>query len=87
MINIIVSRITTDGLFLEGEEPGSVINIESKSGLIPTSGLSYKIKVVLANNDILVTGKARMSFKCSCANCLAEFELKVVNEDICHLYE
>lgn len=87
MINIIVSRITIDGLFLEGEEPSNVINIEAKSGLVPTGVLSYKIKAVLANNDILVTGSASMSFKCSCANCLSEFELKVVNEDICHLYE
>jgi uncharacterized protein len=42
---------------------------------------------MLVNNNILVTGSACMSFKCSCDNCLAEFELKIVNEDICHLYE
>ena len=87
MINIIVSRVTVDGLFLEGEEPGSMINVESGSGLIPVSGLRYKIKATLVNNDILVTGSACMSFKCLCDNCLAEFELKVANEEICHLYE
>ena len=87
MINIIVSRVTEDGIFLEGEEPGSVINIEPKSGLIPVHGLNYRIKAALVNNNILVTGSARMSFKCSCDNCLAEFELKIANEAICHLYE
>lgn len=87
MINIIVSRVTADGFFLEGEEPGSVINIEPESRIIPVSGLSYKLKATLVNNDVLVTGSARMNFKCSCDNCLTEFELNVVNKDICHLYE
>lgn len=87
MISIIVSRVTADGGLLEGEESGSVINIEPESGLIPVHGLNYKIKAVLVNNDILVTGGVRMSFKCVCDNCLAEFELKIKNEAVCHLYE
>lgn len=87
MINIIVSRITVDGISLEGEEPCSVINIEPESGFTPIRGLNYKIKAALVNNDILITGRAHISFKCLCDNCLAEFELKIANEDICHLYE
>ncbi len=87
MISVIVSRVTEDGLFIEGEEPSSVMNIEPESRIIPIRGLYYKIKVAMINNGILVTGSAHMSFKSLCDNCLAEFELKIANENICHLYE
>ena len=87
MIKIIASRVTVDGLFVDGEESVSVINIEPESGLVPASGLKYGVKAVLINNDILVTGKVSMNFKSVCDNCLAEFEMEITNEDVCHLYE
>lgn len=87
MIKIIVARVNVDGFFLEGEEPPGVIDIEPESGMSPLSGLKYKLKAVLVNNGILVTGSVSMKFKCPCDNCLTEFELNIANEDICHLYE
>jgi len=87
MIKVFTSRITFEGLLIEGEESADVFDIEKDKGMVPTSPLKYNLKISSISGGYLATGSAEASFEFICDKCLAHFEQKIKTSDICHLYE
>ncbi len=87
MIKVFTSRISVDGLIIEGEEPSSILDVEKDNGIVPIGNVTYRIKIALINNAFLATGRAEANFELVCDKCLSHFNLKVSASDICHLYE
>ncbi|HBM16476.1 MAG TPA: hypothetical protein DD381_09085 [Lentisphaeria bacterium] len=87
MIKIFTSRITYDGIIVEGEEPSEIFELDNERGLIAASPLKYKLKITPINGGYLATGSAEAIFELICDKCLAHFKERVKNSDICHLYE
>lgn len=87
MIKVYTSRITVDGLIIEGEESAHLFELEKDSGIASVGNIKYKIKITLINNAFLATGSAEASFELICDKCLSHFNLDVKTSDVCHLYE
>lgn len=87
MIKVFTSRITFDGLTIEGKEPASMFELEKDRGIVSAGDIKYKIKIALISNAFLATGSAEASFELICDKCLSHFNLNVKTSDVCHLYE
>lgn len=87
MIKVFTSRISIDGLIIEGEEPASMFDVEKDNGVTPLGSLKYKIKISIINNGYLATGQAEAEFELVCDKCLSHFVSKIKTTEICHLYE
>lgn len=87
MIKVFTSRISVDGLIIEGEEPSSIFDVEKDNGVVSAGKLKYKIKISLINDAYLATGQAEAIFELVCDKCLSHFDLKIIASEICHLYE
>ena len=87
MIRIFTSRISYEGLIVEGEEPADIFELDKERGLISASPLKYKLKIASITGGYLATGSAEAFFELICDKCLVHFKQNLKTSDICHLYE
>ena len=87
MIKVFTSRITYEGLIIEGEEHAEIFDIDNERGITPSSALKYNLKITTVAGGYLATGSAEATFELICDKCLAHFKQSLRTSDICHLYE
>jgi len=86
MINVLVSRITPEGILLEGEDK-FYFDCSSSENIISITPIQYKLRISLINNGIVATGSALSTITCTCDRCTGIFTERIINNEICHFYE
>lgn len=86
MISILVSRITPEGILLEGEDKFD-FNGDVSENILSAPLIKYELRISLINNGIVATGSASTIITCRCDRCTDVFEKTIINNEICHFYE
>ena len=84
MIRINTAQIGEEGLFLEGEEDSSILDLEESSGELEVlSDIQYKLHASMVEKDLLVNGSAFVTVRTACSRCLKEITLQMGKKDVC----
>ena len=87
MIRINTAQIEEEGLFLEGEEDSSILELEEASAggveLEVLSDIQYKLHASMVEQDLLVNGSAFVTVRTICSRCLKEITLPMGKKDVC----
>lgn len=89
MIKINTARIGEGGMFLEGEEDSSLLELESfrEQHIVPKSDIVYKLHAVMVGQDLLITGKVHVDVQTECDRCLKAIKTKLQIPSVCLHFE
>jgi uncharacterized protein len=80
-MKIHVRQIPSDGLHLEGEDTGDILQIQDPDQVHALSPLTYALDVGLSEDSLWVTGHLALDVELECVRCLEKFAYPVRIED------
>lgn len=89
MIKINTARIGEGGIFIEGEEDSSLLELESfhEQHIVPKGDIVYKLHAVIVGQDLLITGKVHVDVQTECDRCLKAIKTKLQIPSVCLHFE
>ena len=71
-----IQQIPSEGLRLEGEEPGSILDLDDEIAR-PAGPIAYSLNVGLSDGGLFATGTLMVPLECQCVACLERFPFKL----------
>ena len=83
-IEVIINRIPVEGMQLKGSLPAASFTLRDGDHFTIQNDLEYDLTANLVQQQLLITGSAKLKISCICDRCLGKFDLGVNVSDICH---
>lgn len=74
-------RIPEEGLLMEGEEPGDILDLGESGEIAPAGPVKYTIRVQLVTHELLVQGTLKAKVKFICSRCADSFVREVRDDE------
>ena len=87
MIKIYVSKLTSDGIKISGEEASDFLELKNDDEICFVSPIRYEFNAQLIDSGVLITGKLDTELTCRCAKCMEKYDFHLTNNEICYFYE
>ena len=69
-----IARIDEDGERYQGELPAEIFDFGESEVFSPDGGVVYDLFIQALGTELLVRGKLKLSLKCVCVRCAADFK-------------
>jgi len=75
-----LGRISEEGILIEGEEPGEILDLGDSGEIAPAGPLKYSLQVQYVTHELLVQGTLSAKVRFICSRC-ADFFVREVRDD------
>lgn len=80
-----VARLDTDGEALHGEEPSSILHLETDRDYRPDGPIRYDLRAQVLYGELLVRGTLRLNVAMVCSQCAEPFTTEVTDPEFTFL--
>jgi uncharacterized protein len=74
-------RIPEDGMSIEGEEPGEILELAESGEISPAGTVKYALQVQLVTHELLVQGSVWADVKFVCSRCTDSFVREIRDDE------
>ena len=86
-LRVLVFNLPASGVTLRGQVSFSQLGIADSELVSCPEPVRFELQVTPLSNEVLAQGRLESRLRCRCDRCLGEYDLPIVTEDVCHLFE
>lgn len=86
-LRVLVTNLPPEGVTLRGDVSFLQLRIEDDELVSCPYPVQFQLRVTPIMDGVLAQGRLETRLCCRCDRCLGEYEVAVMTQDVCHLFE